>query len=974
LSAFVGPRGQALFSSAVGRVSFSLIGVGSSPRTTPIEDRAVLWAHGNRVTYSSRADMAEWLAAGPLGIEQGFVVKHRPESGPRRDLVIALRIGGQMRAQMLGRQLIFDHSLTLGGLAAVDRSGKGLPASMQLRGRVLSLNIDDRGARYPIRIDPLFQNSVQLVADCISLNCGGPQGIGERGGAWAGYSVALSADSQTALVGAPLNGGGLGAVWVFSLVNGIWAQQVQLEGTCQGSCNALGGTLPGGVLPVGTGELGNGEFGWSVALSDDGNTAIIGAPRDNANVSSDPTNPAYFPYGAAWIFTRSNGSWSQQGTKLIGYCSSSCGGANGTGEMGPGDFGWSVALSAGGDQALIGAPHNSGGEGAVWAFGRSAGAWSQNAELMGDCTQSCNGAAGTGESGHASFGWSVALSADGTKALVGAPVDAGESGAAWLFSQSSGSWAQLGPKLVGDCSTGCSGPLGSGEAGPAMFGYSVAVSSDASSALIGAPQDNGSAGAAWLFTSQAGSWTSSTKFVGDCPGGCFGPNGTGEAGGGSFGYSVALSSDGATAFIGAPDDNGSAGAAWLFTDVGGGWSQVDRAGGDCRGGCTGASGAGEIGSGSFGDSVALDGGGRSALAGAPTDNFEAGSAWSVAATPSATAAPVVTGTAAVGSTLSCTSGTWSGQPTGYDYQWDSAGSTVSGANSSAYVVQSSDAGNTVTCLVQAFNKLGAGPAATSNGVPIPSSTPANTSAPTILGSSGVGSSLSCLSGSWTNNPYDYMYQWSRNGVPIPGATNYNYTISPLDEGSRLTCTVIAVGLTDKSRPATTAALKVRIPHIAGCPPATGSLKGVRLGLASLGATPSEVRKAYARSKDARSADTDTFCLTPYGVTVGYPTAALLKTLSHSAGNSLKGTVVWITTGNPRYSIEGVRAGVPLSVAIKRLALGRPLKAGKRLWYVAAGGGTQYLVRAPGGVVQEIGIAVPAAAAPASRAVLISLLL
>jgi hypothetical protein len=437
---------------------------------------------------------------------------------------------------------------------------------------------------------------------------------------------------------------------------------------------------------------------------------------------------------------------------------------------------------------------------------------------------------------------------------------------------------------------------------------------------------------------------------------------------------VALSSDGGTALIGAPNDYDGAGAAWLFTNAGGGWSQIDRAAGDCQGGCSGANGSGEIGSGSFGDSVALDGGGRSALAGAPTDNFESGSAWSVAATPSATAAPVVTGTAAVGSTLSCTSGTWSGQPAGYDYQWDSARSAVSGANSSTYVVQSSDAGNTVTCLVQAFNKFGAGPAATSNGVPIPSSTPVNTSAPTISGSSGVGSVLGCVSGSWTNNPYDFMYQWSRNRVPIPGATSYSYTISRLDEGSRLTCTVIAVGLTDNGRPATTAALKVRIPHIAGCPPATGSSSGVRLGLASLGATPSAVRKAYARSKDARSADTDTFCLTPYGVTVGYPTAALLKTLSHSASNSLKRTVVWITTGNPRYSINGVRAGVPLSVAIKRLALGRPLKAGKHSWFVAPGGGTEYLVRAPGGVVQEIGIAVGAAAAPASRAVLITLLL
>jgi hypothetical protein len=113
---------------------------------------------------------------------------------------------------------------------------------------------------------------------------------------------------------------------------------------------------------------------------------------------------------------------------------------------------------------------------------------------------------------------------------------------------------------------------------------------------------------------------------------------------------------------------------------------------------------------------------------------------------------------------------------------------------------------------------------------------------------------------------------------------------------------------------------------------------------------------------------------PYGVTVGYPTAALLKALPHSAGKSLKATVVWITTGNPHYAIKGVRAGVPLSVAIKALALGRPLKAGKRLWYVAAGGGTEYLVRSTGGVVQEIGIALPAVSSTAARQVFIGQLI
>ena len=57
---------------------------------------------------------------------------------------------------------------------------------------------------------------------------------------------------------------------------------------------------------VGTDAVGGAGQGASVALSGDGNTAILGGPGDNGGV------------GAAWVFTRSGGVWSQQGTKLVG--------------------------------------------------------------------------------------------------------------------------------------------------------------------------------------------------------------------------------------------------------------------------------------------------------------------------------------------------------------------------------------------------------------------------------------------------------------------------------------------------------------------------------------------------------------------------------------------------------------------------------------------------------------------------------
>ena len=93
-------------------------------------------------------------------------------------------------------------------------------------------------------------------------------------------------------------------------------------------------TQQGAKLHRPSGEIGEGEFGYSVALSGDGNTALIGGPGDNAKV------------GAAWVFTRSGSTWTQQGAKLTG-----------SGETGAGEFGaTSVALSSDGNTALIGGP------------------------------------------------------------------------------------------------------------------------------------------------------------------------------------------------------------------------------------------------------------------------------------------------------------------------------------------------------------------------------------------------------------------------------------------------------------------------------------------------------------------------------------------------------------------------------------------------------------------------------------------
>jgi hypothetical protein len=107
---------------------------------------------------------------------------------------------------------------------------------------------------------------------------------------YQGDSVAISSDGSTAVVGANGDNNFLGAAWVFTRTNGGWSQQAKLMGNDY------------------TGSFANPNMGWSAGISADGNTVIIGGEQDGSDGFT----------GAAWIFTRSNGSWKQQGNKLIG--------------------------------------------------------------------------------------------------------------------------------------------------------------------------------------------------------------------------------------------------------------------------------------------------------------------------------------------------------------------------------------------------------------------------------------------------------------------------------------------------------------------------------------------------------------------------------------------------------------------------------------------------------------------------------
>jgi hypothetical protein len=169
-------------------------------------------------------------------------------------------------------------------------------------------------------------------------------GTGAIGDANQGWSVALSGDGNTAMVGGPIDNSASGAVWVYTRGQFGWTQQ--------------GSKLVGDA---------NSAFGPSVALSADGNIAIVGEPNFNSDA------------GAAVVFARSGGVWSVQN------------GLIGTGAAALAQQGASVALSADGATAIVGGPGDSSSVGAAWVFTRSGTSWfQQGSKLVG------TGATGSG--------------------------------------------------------------------------------------------------------------------------------------------------------------------------------------------------------------------------------------------------------------------------------------------------------------------------------------------------------------------------------------------------------------------------------------------------------------------------------------------------------------------------------------------------------------------------------------------------
>ena len=528
---------------------------------------------GQRVTYTWDGALEEWFVNDQRGLEHGFTVKERPHAGAvalnsqLSTLNFSLTVRGGLRPELSSDGLAVrfvdaDGTTVINyvGLKVWDADGKSLWAQFVPEEEGIRLSVDERGARYPITVDPIAQQAY--------LKASNPGRSDQFGVAVAisGDTVVIGADgedsSATGVNGYQVDdsASGAGAVYVFVRSGATWTQQAYLKASNTDTDD---------------------NFGNSVAIS--GDTVVVGAPFEDGSstgVNGSQINNSTTNAGAAYVFVRSNNTWTQQA-----YLKASNTGADDL-------FGYWVAIS--GDTVVVGAPNedsnaagingeqannNAQNSGAAYVFVRNGTAWTQQVYLK---------ASNPGADDR--FGGSVAIS--GSTVVVGAAYEdsingdknnnsAPDAGAAYVFLR--GFARPNGIFWVQQAYLKASSP----DAGD-LFGLSVAISGD--TVVIGAIRDDSNAtgvngdqtnnsatdsGAAYVFVRTDTGWTPQAYLKASNP----------EAGD-YFGFSVAISGDmiviGATleasnaAGVNGDQASNSAtesGAAYLFVHDGSTWVQ-----------------------------------------------------------------------------------------------------------------------------------------------------------------------------------------------------------------------------------------------------------------------------------------------------------------------------------------------------------------------------------------------------------------
>ena len=201
--------------------------------------------------------------------------------------------------------------------------------------------------------------------------------------------------------------------------------------------------------------------------------------------------------------------------------------------------------------------------------------------------------------------------------------------------------------------------------------------------------------------------------------------------------------------------------------------------------------------------------------------------------PVNTVLPAITGSVVEGQTLTGSTGTWSGAPTSYSYQWQDCNALgegclgVSGATGLAYKLTASDIGWTIRLAVSATNEGGMGEATSSPTAlvvaapppPPPPPPPVNTVLPAITGSAVEGQTLTGSTGTWSGAPTSYAYQWQdcnalgEGCVKAAGATGSTFALTSANVGGTVRLSVTA---TNASGPTTATSASSAV--VAAAPP------------------------------------------------------------------------------------------------------------------------------------------------------------
>jgi hypothetical protein len=366
---------------------------------------------------------------------------------------------------------------------------------------------------------------------------------GESGGDRSGFSVSLNDNGNIIAIGAPLNEiDNSGHVRIYELNGSAWIQKGQdIDG-----------------------EDASDQFGYVVSLSADGNIVAVGAPYNDGSGNDAGHTRIYEWNGSIWI---------QKGLDLDGGVAGD-------------QFGWTVSLSADGNDVAIGARVNDTGannSGRVLIYGWNGSEWIQKGLDI------------FGELGNDQSGYSVSLSNDGNIVAIGAIFNDGggnASGHTRIFEWNGSAWIQKGLDIDGEASNDQSGlsvslrgngnivAIGAsynddggsnsghtriyewngsvwiqkgsdidGEAAGDRSGLTVSLSNDGNVVAIGAILNNG--GGSNSGHTRIYSWNGSVWIQ-------KGPDIDGDSAGIQSGYSVSLSADGSIVAIGAhlSDGNG----------------------------------------------------------------------------------------------------------------------------------------------------------------------------------------------------------------------------------------------------------------------------------------------------------------------------------------------------------------------------------------------------------------------------------